>query len=123
MPSVLVVEDTESLRNIYKFALSHEGFEVETAVNGRDALTHVKERQFDVILLDMMMDGMNGVEFLRAYDIRTNAPDTRVVAFTNMDNPKVIDEAQSLGVVGYLNKVDYAPDQLVAYIKQLLATT
>jgi DNA-binding NarL/FixJ family response regulator len=61
------------------------------------------------------------LDFLRTYDVKTKAPKTVVLALTNMNNPKVEEEAQALGAAGYLDKASYEPLQLVAYVKDLLA--
>ncbi len=121
MPSVLLVEDDEGIRNANSFALSHEGFEVVTASSGAEALVRVEDRKFDIILLDMLMIGMSGMDFLKSYDVRTKSPGTKVIALTNLDNPDIADRAKALGVISYLNKSKFEPKQIVDYIRQVLA--
>lgn len=120
MASVLLVEDDESIKNVYSFALQKEGFEVVAAPDGRQALTVLEGRKFDIILLDMMLkQGMSGLDLLRTYDLMANSPQTKVVALSNIESDDVVERAKELGVVGYLNKASTEPAQLVAYVKQL----
>ena len=100
MPSVLLVEDDESLQKTNSFALKMEGFDVVTASSGAEALVRVEERQFDVILLDMLMIGMSGMDFLKTYDVRTKSPNTKVIALTNLDNPDIVDRAKGVQRAG-----------------------
>ena len=120
MPSVLLVEDDQSIQNMYALALKNEGFEVTTAPSGAEALVRVEERPFDIILLDMLMNGMSGLDFLRTYDVRTKAPQTIVIALTNMENPSITEKAKELGAREYLNKSAYEPQDLVTHLKTLL---
>jgi len=122
MTSVLLVEDDESMKGIYSFALQREGFEVTQAANAREAIEALENRQFDVILLDMLLsDGMSGLDVLRSYDLKKNAPQTKVVGLSNLDSANVVEKAEALGVVGYLNKANTEPAQLVAYLNDLMA--
>lgn len=120
MPSVLLVEDSEAIQNMYAFGLRQEGFEVITASSAGEALARVEERQYDVVLLDMLLTGMSGLDFLTTSDIKTRSPQTKIVALSNMDNPQIIEKAQGLGVVAYLNKSQYEPPELTAFVKNLL---
>jgi CheY-like chemotaxis protein len=120
MLRVLLAEDDPGIRNAYAFALGKEGFEVALAASGAEALVRVQDQTFDVILLDMLMLGMSGLDFLRAYDVRKKSPGTKVIALTNFSNPEIEERAEALGVVGYLNKSEYEPRDLVTYLKRLL---
>lgn len=128
MASVLLVEDDSSIQTMYATALKQGGFEVATASNGGEALQALQNPlgsdeapHFDVILLDMMMSGMSGLDVLRNYDIRVQSPSTIVIALTNMDNPAIEQKAKDLGVAEYLTKAETDPVQLIAHIKELLA--
>jgi len=121
MPRVLLVEDSEMIRNMYAMALKQHGFEVATAGSAGEALARVEEGQYDVILLDMLLSGMSGLDFLTSSDVRAKSPNTKIIALSNMDNPQIIEKARALGVNDYLNKADYEPSQLVAYIDKALS--
>lgn len=121
MARILLVEDDRSMRNIYAFALQKEGFEVIMAESGAEAVDRVEEQRFDVILLDMLMMGMSGLDFLRTYNVKKKAPQTRVIALTNFDNERIQDKARELGVDEYLEKARYEPRQLVEHVRAVLA--
>ncbi|HSX00725.1 MAG TPA: response regulator [Candidatus Saccharimonas sp.] len=121
MASVLLVEDDGTIREMNAFALQRAGYEVGQAMSGAEAMVRVQERSYDVILLDMMMAGMSGLDFLRQYDVRVNCPQTKVVALSAIDSPKVVEEAKQLGVIDYLSKADTEPRQLVEYVGKLVA--
>lgn len=120
MPSVLLVEDDQAIQNMYAFALRQEGFEVSIAGSGGEALTRADERAYDVILLDMLLSGMSGLDFLSTSDVLGKHPETKVVALSNMENPQIVEKAKALGVVAYLNKSEYEPLELTAFVKTLL---
>ncbi|HSX02354.1 MAG TPA: response regulator [Candidatus Saccharimonadia bacterium] len=120
MPSVLLVEDDDKIRNMYAFALRQEGFTVTDVGTAGEGLSLVQENTYDVILLDMLLSGMSGLDLLRNYNVALEAPQTKVVALTNMESEAVEAKATDLGVVAYLNKANNEPQQLVAFLKKLL---
>lgn len=120
MPSILIVEDDEAIRKMYSTGLSMAGFTITTASSGAEALVRVEEAQYDVILLDMLMTGMSGLDFLRSYDVRTKAPNTKVIALTNLENPTIEKKVVDAGVTEYLTKSNWEPGKLSEHIKALL---
>lgn len=121
MPKILVVEDDPSLRKIYVTILIKEGYEVAAAVDGKDALRLAGESEPDLILLDMLMPKMNGIEFLRAYDIKGKHPNVKVIAFSNTEKPEYLSEAPKLGATKYMTKYSFTPKAMVGLIKETLA--
>lgn len=116
---VLLVEDDDLLRELYQLKLSAEGFEVEATTNGKEGLDKVHQYQPKVILLDMMMPVMTGMEFLHAFQPREH-PAVRVLVLSNKAAPNEIHEAKQLGAADYLLKSQYTPDDLVQEVyKQL----
>ncbi|RMH59628.1 MAG: response regulator [Candidatus Hydrogenedentota bacterium] len=65
MARILVVDDEESIRLLYQEELTDEGYEVETAANGEEALRKIQESKFDIVTLDIKMPGMSGLEVLK----------------------------------------------------------
>jgi DNA-binding response OmpR family regulator len=119
MPKILLVEDTEAIQKMYAYGLQQEGFEVTTASSAGEALAKMEGDKFDFILLDLMLTGMSGLDFLKAANVKTTSPGTRIVVLTNLDNPKIKETVESFGVDGYLNKSEYEPKQLSDFIKNL----
>ncbi len=124
MPTVLLIEDDESIRTMFTTGLTREGFEVTAIGNADEALTVVASSQpFDFILLDMLLGGMSGMDFLQAAALQVKSPQTRVIAFSNIGSDSIKERAKTFGVVDFLNKVDYDPIQLAAYLKALPGPT
>ncbi|MBV9071249.1 MAG: response regulator [Acidobacteria bacterium] len=119
-PKVLVVEDDDAIRALLIAALRREPFEVHAAVNGAEALTLTRSAEYAVILLDLMMPMVTGVEFLQAF--REANPDSRTVVFvmTAFDDVTVRHVAPNL-VHGIVRKPFDVP-QLVAMVREVALT-
>ena len=98
---VLVVDDDPDIREVVALVLEDEGFGVETAVNGAEALEKVRENPPSGILLDMMMRVMDGAAFLRAW--RSETPSSRVPVVVMSANQKAAD-ALTLGAADFISK-------------------
>ncbi len=120
MAKILLVEDYESIRNVYLFALTEEGFQTDTAASGADALTMVAKSEYDLICLDMVMLQYSGLEFLKAFRAQYPESKTKVIVVSNIDSPNIIDQAKALGVEQYLVKSHYTPKQLATVIRETL---
>ncbi len=117
MALILIVEDYPSLQKIYATAAKEAGHEFMLAKDGTEALKLAAERTPDVILLDLLMPEVNGMEFLKKYD---KQPQTKVIVFSNMDTPVLRSEVSTLGVDLYLTKSEYTPKQLMGIIENTL---
>jgi DNA-binding NtrC family response regulator len=120
MAKVLIVEDDTSIRTAYAYAMARAGFKVAEAADGVKAAAALESERPDVVLLDMLMPGMSGLEFLTHTRISSRFPATKVIAVSNIDTPRVVDEARKLGVVEYVIKVDTTPHQMVDLVNQQL---
>lgn len=120
MAHVLIVEDEKTLNNAYKMILEKEGHEVATAFNGAEALESVKKQVPDIILLDLLMPKMNGIEFLRHFDVKKKHPKTSVVILSNLDMDREIQQAFELGAYKYILKAITSPQQLAVLVNHLI---
>ena len=120
MARILVVEDYQNLQLIYKTALADAGYEVDVTGDGLEALEVVKTRVPDLILLDLLLPHMGGLEFLRAFDMAKH-PNVAVVVFSNLYSPNLLEEAKKLGVKYYLTKSDFTPQEMIAFVEKALA--
>lgn len=118
MSSVLIVEDYESIKNLYTDAFMRAGYTVQTAGSGAEGLEKTKDKEFDVIVLDVLMLELSGTDFLEAFKPAKH-PKTKVVVVSNLDSPNVIAKTKALGATDYLLKSQYTPDQLVKAVKAL----
>jgi len=114
--SILIVDDTESLRTLVKSYLTQEGFHVLTAANGREALFVARDQCPDLILLDLMMPEMGGYEFLRVYGREAQTPVILLTAKVE-ENDKVL--GLELGADDYVTK-PFSMRELAARIRAVL---
>ena len=121
MALILIVEDYPSLQKIYSAAVQEAGHEFLLAKDGKEALDKATERAPDLILLDLLMPEFNGMEFLKKFDIKKH-PQTKVIVFTNMDNPNLRAQLLALGIDQYLTKAEYTPKELMGIVEHTLKT-
>ncbi len=112
LPKILLVEDDEVIREIYAMKFELEGFPVATAENGQIALKMVDEFQPHIVLLDMMMPVMGGLEFMQklSKDQRDQTPD--IIVFSNISAPGQMESVLKLGASDYWIKSDYTPERV-----------
>ena len=117
---ILLVEDDETLLNVYKSRFELEGFEVAEVSDGEQALAKVMEFKPDLILLDAMMPKINGFDVL---DIIRNTPETtsiKVIMLTALSQESNKEHARSVGADDYLVKSQVVIGDIVAKVKQHL---
>lgn len=117
---VLIVEDDKDLNNAYCIILKNEGHEVVSAFNGKEALNSVQDFNPDLILLDLLMPIMGGLEFLQKYDLTHKHPNVKVLIFTNMENSPEVVESYKLGAHRCIIKSWTAPHNLARVIDEAL---
>lgn len=118
---ILVVEDDLFLRELYADILTAEGYKVETAGDGEEALQKMKVGGYDLVLLDIIMPKMDGLEVMR--QVQTTPPQNPnkcVVFLTNLDKDEEIKTALKLGQ-GYLIKSQITPGSLVEEVKNYIS--
>ncbi|MDB5169376.1 MAG: DNA-binding response regulator VicR [Candidatus Saccharibacteria bacterium] len=121
MANILIVEDDKDLNNAYRIILESAGYTVESAFDGKEALEALKNFDPDLILLDLLMPIMGGLEFLQNYDLKHAHPDVKVLIFTNMENSPEVTEAYNLGAHRCIIKSWTAPHNLARVIQDSLA--
>ncbi len=120
--TILVVEDEVSLNEAYEMILTQAGYVVHTAFNGKEALEKSEKQEPDLILLDLRMPQMDGVAFLREYNLKENHPKVKVIVFSNYDMQKEIDEAYQYGAHRYILKTWASPKELLQIVETTLKT-
>lgn len=118
---ILVVEDEPALSEAYKMILKSHGYEVDVAHDGDEALDKTEKYEPDLILLDLRMPKMNGLEFLEKYDIHGAHPNVKVILFTNYSAQKDIDRAYELGAERYIIKSWVSPKELIKLVGDVLS--
>lgn len=119
MAKILIVEDNESLNQVYKFILEQEGHQVSAVFNGAEALKAAKGMEPDLILLDMLMPVMGGIEFLKKFN-PSKHPATSILILSNLDEDQETKEAQKLGASDYILKATVSPTELAKRINSML---
>lgn len=116
MRRILVVEDDEILNDVYRTILSTEPYEIETAYNGEEALDLCKEREYDLILLDLMMPNVDGLEFLERFKPEIH-PKTKIIVTSNLSTGDMLSKAIKLGAHNSVIKADISPKQLIGLVR------
>ena len=120
--SILIVDDSSVMRKIVERSLRQAGIEigeVAEASNGAEALVEVQKAQFDLILSDINMPAMDGLEFLRSLSGIESAKSTPVVMITTEGSEARVVEALSVGAKGYIRK-PFTPEQVKERIMPLV---
>ena len=120
MAKILIVEDEKLLNEAYELVLKKEGYDVSAAFNGEEALELFAKHKPDLILLDLRMPKMDGVEFLKQLEAKGKHPDLSVIVFSNYDEQKEIDEAFKHGATRYILKAWSSPKELVKVVHETL---
>lgn len=115
MRKILLVEDDEMLRETYAAILGTEPYLLDTATNGKEALDKCATTTYDLILLDLMMPVMDGVEFLEKFSPVPSK--TKIVILSNVSPGDLLDRATKLGAHRSVLKADMSPRQLLALVR------
>jgi DNA-binding response OmpR family regulator len=115
--AVLVVDDEKNIRLTLSQTLESLGLETDTAVNGEEALDKLKIKEFDLILLDLKMPGMDGMEVLR--QLRQIRANIRVIILTAYGTVESAVEAMKLGAVDFIQK-PFSPGEIRQLVSQVL---
>lgn len=123
MARVLVIDDEEELRRVLVRALEVGGHEAVEAANGADGLREIKARPVDLVVTDLVMPEMDGLEFMR--ELGRLRPGTRVIAISGggiWDKASMLTVAGMLGAVKTLSK-PFDLDDFLALVHEVLAST
>ncbi len=120
MPKILVVEDNAVIANCLQFILANHGYEVEEAVNGLEAWNRVQNEQFDLIITDVKMPKMTGIEFcrqLRTLEAYQSTPVVIETGYAKEVDPAILRE---LGITEMISK-PFKPKDLAQAVEKWLA--
>ncbi len=120
MAKILLVEDDSFIADIYKKKFESSGFEVLNITNGRAVLKAVDDQHFDIILLDLVIPEMSGLEVLRELRGPRYPAGLPIVIFSNLSNPEDRELAVQLGANGFIPKTDFSPSQVVDEVNRYL---
>jgi DNA-binding response OmpR family regulator len=118
--TLLLVEDDEDIRLAYAEVLRDAGYRVLEAADGAVGLEKVLKGDWDLLLLDIMLPGYDGIQILRQMKQSSRVTNRPVILLTNLGNEHIINECFDLGADGYLIKSQVLPDKIVAEVSALL---
>jgi len=118
---ILLVEDDAYIRKLYTEVLQDAGYQIEVAEDGVSGLGKIKKGGYDLILLDVVMPKMDGLEVLNKLPqnspLKKNAP---IILLTNLAEDSTTQEVLKKGATSYIVKSSIAPDQLIENVKKFL---
>lgn len=117
-PRILVIDDEEIVRVSCKKCLIPEGYDVDVAANGVEGLSMTENNRYDVILTDLKMPDMDGMEFL--VKVKERHPDTKVIMITGYSTVEHAVKAMRMGAYNYIEK-PFTPDALIEAVKEAMA--
>jgi DNA-binding response OmpR family regulator len=118
--NVLLVEDDLFIRDLYKRQLSLAGFQIECATTGLEALQKTEQNKFDIILLDIMLPDMNGIDILKKVMANEATKNVPVAMLSNMAQEDIMAEALKIGAKKYLIKSLLTPDEVLTEVNKIL---
>jgi DNA-binding response OmpR family regulator len=121
MTKIAIIEDDQAISQMYRIKFETEGFEVETAANGKLGLALAEKMKPDIILLDLMMPEMNGDEMLVQLRKTDWGKNIKVIILTNMGEQEAPEIIKELDVRRFIVKAEMTPRQVAEMVKAELA--
>ena len=121
MIKIAIIEDDQAISQMYRIKFEAEGYQVETAENGKLGLQLAEHMRPDVILLDLMMPVMTGEEMLAKMHKTSWGKDLKVIILTNRGEQEIPPEVKELHVTSLILKADMTPRQVAELVKNKLA--
>lgn len=117
---IVLAEDEPLIALAYQQALTYHGFDVIVAKDGRETLAVVEKERPDLLLLDVIMPHMNGIEVLRTLRSNPELQDLSVIMLTNLGQPSDVENLEELDASAYLIKANLSLEDLVGHINSAL---
>jgi DNA-binding response OmpR family regulator len=121
MAKILIVEDDPLMSRMYQKIFKFEGFDVEMAGDGEEGMTKARAIVPTLILLDIMMPKINGLQVLEKLKADPELKKIPVVMLTNLAGQSDAEKALSMGAIKYIVKSEYEPKQVTNMVKEILA--
>lgn len=119
---ILVVEDSPSIAELVKDGLTDAGYEVRVAANGYEALRDLEEISPDLIVTDLQMPKVNGLEFCEAIQNRLETRDIPFIILSSLTDPRVVSKGKAVGARYYIAK-PFKMETLVEGVKKALGAS
>jgi len=122
MQKILIIEDDPFLADIYATKFSQEGFDVKIAADGELGFKKIAEDKPDLVLLDIVLPKMDGLEILKKTKESPELKSIPIVLLTNLGQEEKVKMGLDLGAIQYLIKAHHAPGEVVEIVKKVLET-
>jgi CheY-like chemotaxis protein len=117
---ILLVEDDPFIIDIYLTKLKEVGFEVQSSTDGEDALKKIQEDKPDLILLDIVLPKLTGLECLKQIKDSPEFKDIPIIILSNLGQKYEVEKGLKLGANKYLIKAHYTPSEIIKEIKEII---
>ena len=117
--TILIIEDDTFLQGLAANKLQQSGFEVNTVSNGEMALTELSSKNYDAIILDLMLPDISGFEILKQIRARETNNQVPVLIFSNLSDDKDIKMGLDLGATDYLVKANFTLEELAEKVMKV----
>lgn len=118
---ILLVDDDSFLRDMYATKFGERGHTIAAAGDGESALKSIREETFDVVLLDLVMPGLSGLELLERIKGEQLEKTPTFIVLSNQGSEEDIDSAKRAGAKGYIIKAEMIPSEVVAKVESLVS--
>lgn len=118
---IAIIEDDKAIRELYVMQFQKDGFDVKSATNGQEGLDLIKSFWPDLILLDIYMPTMDGIEMLKKLRNEEWGKDIKVVVWTNNERQEAPSQLDNLNISRYVVKAEQTPRQLSEMVSDILA--
>ncbi len=120
MYKILIIEDDPDQVLMYATKLRLDGFEVYVGNGGEEGIKLAKLHKPDLILLDLIMSQLSGLETLEALKKDEETKDCQVIIFSNLDQKGIVEKVVNMGALDFWHKIEFLPSSLSLRIKDLL---
>lgn len=120
MKNILLIEDDPFLIDIYTTKLKDSGFSIEVATDGGVGLRKLREKEYDLLVLDIVLPHIDGWRILREIEKDEKLRNLTIVIFSNLGQKEEVEKGLQLGAVKYFIKAHYTPSEMVEEIKKIL---
>ncbi|MFA5742442.1 MAG: response regulator [Candidatus Paceibacterota bacterium] len=116
---ILIIEDEEIMLNLLEKKLKTAGYDVVTAENGQEGLDILKSQSFDLVLSDIIMPRLGGLEVMEKMSQDPELKKIPIIVISNSGQPVEIDQAKRFGAKDWLVKTEFDPQEVIAKVKKL----
>ncbi len=115
---ILLIEDETNIRTMYADILTEEGYEVIQVGDGKQGYEVVMNSDWDVLLLDIMLPRLDGIELLKRMRVSPAKKDKPIIILTNLEDSRIRETCLNLGIKDFLVKSNITPDDVVLAVKK-----